>query len=253
MIRVRRPSNGPPILKRLGQKQTALDCAAYDRCPDDYHLGKEKFPKRFYFNDKEVKDLLMKVHHNKCCYCEMKLSTRAYLQVEHFRPKRGVRQTLGQTKDELPGYYWLAYCWKNLLLSCFDCNSTYKNTYFPLANPTKRVRSHHHDVAGERPLFVDPASQDPRRHIRFDLHTPIGKTTQGRMTVKGLGLRRPDFMEDKLHLLKLIHTHHRILGLTTNSENAELQAEARQFIESAKRPEAEFSSMVIDYVARLDM
>ena len=122
MIRVRRPNRGPAVLTRMGEKQTQLDCAAYEASPADYKSGQSSFPKRTYYNLREVKDLLMKVHHNKCCYCETKLWSRAYLHVEHFRPKSGVRRTLDQKKDDRPGYYWLAYCWKNLLPSCINCN-----------------------------------------------------------------------------------------------------------------------------------
>jgi hypothetical protein len=230
-----------------------LDCAAYDACPGDYHSGVGRFPKRKYYSASPVKDLLVKLHRSKCCYCEKRFS-RSNLHVEHFRPKSGVRQTLNQKKDELPGYYWLAYRWDNLLLSCHDCNSRCKGTRFPLANPRKRARSHHDDIGRERPLFVDPVGQEPRDHIRFDGDAPEGLTPQGRMTIDGIGLRRNALREDRLEKIAEIDKSLEIREIAAaHPEIPELRAvaeKARKFIEAAVQPDAEFSSMAIDYVAR---
>jgi hypothetical protein len=254
MIQISRPSKGPLSLQRSGEKQTRLDCAAYDINPDDYNSGRKSFDKRTYYNGKTVKDLLIRIHRSKCCYCEKRYLSRGYLHVEHFRPKSGVRQTNDQTKDELPGYYWLAYCWDNLLLSCLDCNCSYKRTLFPLANPKNRARSHRDDISRERPLFVDPVDQDPRDHVRFDDDLPTGITSQGVTTINKIGLRRVELREDRLALLKQIRVRQDILSFANaNPVNAELQAlakAAREYIDMAMQPDAEFSSMVIDYVTR---
>ena len=45
MIRLHR-DEAPPSLKRLGGKQTAVECAKYDSCPDDFRSGKARFRKR---------------------------------------------------------------------------------------------------------------------------------------------------------------------------------------------------------------
>lgn len=254
MIQISRQDNGPARLQFSGERLTLLDCAAYDASPHDYKSGEARFPQREYSAKKEVKDLLIKIHHSKCCYCEKKLWSLAYLHIEHFRPTRGVRQALDQRNDELPGYYWLAYRWENLLLSCHDCNSIYKKTYFPLANPTERARSHHDDVTRERPLLVDPVRQDPRDHIRFYDDLPTGITEQGSVTIKVIGLRRDALRQNRLSLLRLIDTFYAILQLPAEQPgNPQLQAMARTFIESAMQPDAKFSSMVSDYVVRLGL
>ena len=253
MIRIPRPGNGPASLKRWGERQTRLDCAAHDACPNDYRSGKKRFQKRDYYSTKTVKDVLVSIHNGKCCYCERKLWP-SYLHVEHFRPRSGVRQALDQKSDELPGYYWLAYRWENLLLACLDCNSRFKCTFFPLVNPIERARSHHDDVTRELPLFIDPVEEDPRIHIRFDGDTPEGHTPQGRMTIDGIGLRRESLKQDRLSKIAEIETLYDFLELAKENPGiAKLQAkakEARELIEAAKRPEAEFSSTVIDYVDR---
>jgi 5-methylcytosine-specific restriction endonuclease McrA len=254
MIRIPRSDKVPSSLKRSGERQTRLDCDAYDACPNDYCSGKESFQKREYYSKKHVKDLLVKMHNSKCCYCERKLWP-SYLHVEHFRPRYGVRQALDQRSDDLPGYYWLAYRWENLLLACLDCNSKFKRTFFPLVNPTERARSHHDDIGNESPLFVDPVGEDPRIHIRFDCDAPEGLTPQGRMTIDGIGLRRESLKQDRLAKIAEIETLYAFLELAAENPGiAKLQAkakEARERIEAAKQPEAEFSSMVRDYVERL--
>ena len=257
MIRIHRPGRVPARLKKLGEKQTRLDCEAYDASAVDYHSGSKKFPKRYYYNAQGVKDVLVAMHSSKCCYCEKRHTTRAYLHVEHFRPKSGFRQARKQTKDERPGYYWLAYRWENLLLSCHDCNSRYKRTFFPLSNPKKRARSHHIDIAEEHPVLVNPAEEDPYDHIRFDEDLPTGTSRRGRATIARLGLRRENLREDRLKLLGKVRRYVEIVELSAKHPNlAELQAialEFRDLISDAKQRDAEFSAMVIDFCARFGL
>jgi len=67
---------------------------------------------------------LKKVYHNKCGYCETEESAGAPWQVEHYRPKAKV------TEDaDHKGYYWIAYEWSNLLLSCAICNNKKRNRF----------------------------------------------------------------------------------------------------------------------------
>ena len=255
MIRINRPVGVPDRLKRLGERQTRLDCEAYDTSSDDYHSGNKGFPKRNYYSAPEVKDVLVEMHYSKCCYCEKRYTTRAYLHVEHFRPKSGFRQARKQTKDELPGYYWLAYRWENLLLSCHDCNSVYKRTFFPLSNSKKRARCHNDEIAEEHPVLVNPADEDPRDHIRFDEDLPTATSRRGCATIVRLGLRRPNLREDRLKLLGQIKRYHEIIELSAERlDDTELQAIALKFgkfISDAKQRDSDFSSMVIDYCTRV--
>lgn len=76
------------------------------------------------------KDWLLKhVFHNKCAYCETPVI--GFLgDAEHFRPKGRVRDT--KVIDH-PGYFWLAYHWKNLLPACEICNRySGKKDLFPV-------------------------------------------------------------------------------------------------------------------------
>ncbi|MEO1032852.1 MAG: hypothetical protein AAFX55_15690, partial [Bacteroidota bacterium] len=104
-----------------------------------------------------VKDALKDMCNNKCAYCESSFLHVYYGDIEHFRPKKFV----GTKKDQkIPGYYWLANDWNNLLLSCLFCNQAKtqmieredelikitlgKQNQFPLSNQTlyNRTRSH---------------------------------------------------------------------------------------------------------------
>lgn len=100
----------------------------------------------------DIKAALNNIYHGKCAFCETKSES---MHVEHFRPKRG-------------GYYWLAYSWDNLLLSCPTCN-TNKSDVFPLAKGRTKVSfvNNGHNIlnintlsAGydqsELPLLVNP-------------------------------------------------------------------------------------------------
>ena len=252
MIQIIRTNLVPPLLERRGTRQTELDCLAYVRTPHEYQSGDKHFTDKRYYSHKTVKAALTSMHHEKCCYCESKYGTPAYLHVEHFRPKSAVRQNRA-SRDEWPGgYYWLAYSWANLLLACFACNTTHKSTLFPLQNPTQRARSHTHDLNREQELLVNPVSQDPRDHIRFVGDAPIAQTEQGHHTIEVLGLRRPPLTDARLEHLCTIDILGKIVKLPPDPENQSLQEEARTRLEQFMRPTAQFSSMVIDHVMAND-
>jgi uncharacterized protein (TIGR02646 family) len=259
MIRIIRPNPAPINLTRIGQAKTLRDCAAYDANPGDYLSGLLRFAnteldrrrQRATYGAKPVKRVLVLAHGSKCCYCETKYEDPRHLDIEHFRPKVGVRQSSSHP-TEYPGYYWLAYDWDNLLLSCEACNSDHKRTFFPLANPRYRARNHHDDLTVERPQLVNPVRTDPRHHIRFQDETPYHKTRKGRITIEVIGLRRPALREARfkylaelkrnIEIVKVAKIYPRIRRLNA------LAVEAQAFINSASLPSAPFSSMTMDYL-----
>ena len=137
-----------------------------------------------------------------CAFCESKIGHVAYGDVEHFRPKAGFRQ---RPTDPLtkPGYYWLAYEWANLLLSCQICNQRHKRNLFPLQAPEARARSHRDDVGRERPLLIDPSKADPERHISFrsEVAYAVEGSVLGKTTIEALGLNREVLRERRMELL----------------------------------------------------
>ena len=251
MIRIHRTNSAPANLRRLGSRQTESDCAAYEESPQQYRSHRQRFPDKEYYKKNYVKDILMRMHHKKCCYCETKRYTPSDLHVEHFRPKGAVRQSRADD-NKYPGYYWLKYCWDNLLLACPDCN-TCKNTVFPLEKPAQRARSHNDDLTRERERFVNPAAEDPRDHIRFVEDLPVARTERGRHTIEELGLRRSALTEQRRECIEAVKMAIVIIenaGAMPFPDNDALQNKARRIVEQAVQSDAAFSSMMIDFLAQ---
>ena len=243
MIKIHRNHPAPAGLVRNGSRQTEHDCAAYDQSPEDYRSGTKRFHDRDYYRTEEVKDALLAIHHGKCCYCEKRLERRE-LQVEHFRPKRAVRQLSGVT-EERPGYFWLAYCWDNLFLACAACNGE-KGTTFPLEAPRQRARSHYDDLALEGAELVNPADDEPRDHIYFKEEVPCYWTPKGRRTIEVLDLRRDDLRELRFSYLKKMKLLSFMLGHSVDQNQTDCVRKVVCVLRDAMREGAKFSSMVID-------
>lgn len=84
--------------------------------------NKHDFKSKVY-RDGTLKELETLYHH-KCGYCETDTTAGAPMQVEHYRPKAEVTK-----EKEHEGYYWIAYEWSNLLLSCSRCNNKKRNQF----------------------------------------------------------------------------------------------------------------------------
>lgn len=110
----------------------------------------------------ELKHGLADVFHDKCWYCENKI-TRSDNAVDHFRPK-------GRVSDALNahiGYRWLAFDRSNFRYACTFCNSRRTNVAggtaggkadrFPLLDEAQRVYAKGPTVA-ERPALLDPCA-----------------------------------------------------------------------------------------------
>ena len=247
MIRVERPAQAPEILLGDGQYEANRNRERYDEDAERYRAGTTKFDfDRDIYAHPSVKSALLAAQHGKCCYCESKFRGTSYGAVEHFRPKGAVRTGHGMPRLH-PGYYWLAYEWENLLVSCEVCNTS-KETLFPLMDESRRARSHHDPIDGEAPVFVDPASEDPADHIRFRRAEVVHRTDRGLRTIKGFGLRRNELetaREEHLELLEALYA----VTMELDDEVAPASVEAaRELLSEKIRPEAEFGAMVRDYL-----
>ena len=255
MICIKKPVRSPRILTTKGAEQTQKDCAAYDIHPSDYRSGSKKFDfgKNIYSAD-SVKNALLKAQHYKRCYCESWLyhpvlhRSRPNKTVDHFRPKGAVQQST-ELLIEYPGYYWLAYDWNNLLMSCGPCNSSAKRNLFPLMDNKGRARNHHAPLEAEHPLFINPAAENPREHLRFRGETPEPITRKGQATIEGLGLRKYD--EERRRKLDFLRVLRFIVesgkGSTDPKEQDDVE-DARKRLAAAVLPEAEYSAMAQDFL-----
>lgn len=251
MIKIRKTKK-PRKLAKDGVAKTDLHRTEYDKEPEKYRSGKKKLEvekNKNIYGSKCIREILEKSHYNKCCYCESRFSSTSFGRVEHFRPKNGVKQSV-RDSIEYPGYYWLAYAWENLYYSCEICNNK-KGNLFPLDDNSKRARDHHDDIDLERPLLVDPGgAEDPRNHIGFYQEIPIGKSKQGRVTIEILCLDRRCLNEARKERLEVLKRFHDIVRLSPYfTDEPQLAQKAKDFLDSAVKACAEFSSMAQDLLA----
>jgi hypothetical protein len=132
------------------------------------------------YNVPAIKDALYLVQEKKCAWCERR---RDYSSspVDHFRPKDGAwRHKRGAAKRQDRGHYWwLTWTWTNLLFVCPRCNDPgHKANYFPLTSSSSALAPPRRPYRGrpgpaffrtssERPLLIDPATDDPLDHITW--------------------------------------------------------------------------------------
>ena len=176
----------------------------------------------------------------RCAYCESPISGTQHGDLDHFRPKSEVTHaddslvclTDASTGEERhhPGYYWLAYHWRNLVPSCIGCNRPAnlkdqklgKRSRFPVEGQHARNEAELHN---ERPLLINPAEEDPAPHLKVDLSTGYMQhlTTRGEMCVRifGLNLRDlPDMRNQVMDQVRLLR-----IKLQHSDSKLELQAD----------------------------
>jgi hypothetical protein len=252
-----------------GMKRTQLDCKFYDNPPRKYITGKVSFPKVTRSVYQLAKDKLNESHYFKCCYCEKKFDYKGELDVEHFRPTRFSKQSKNGKEFSLV-YFWLAYDWDNLLLSCPTCNRVYKGNLFPLENPARRAEPQVRNITHELPTFINPSKECPRKHITFVNETPASKCRRGKETIQGLGLRRRQLFEDRLEHLDKIRSYLkdiemwadfvRLVGeenIQANPKTTRLLKHHEEkglkailFLQDSIKKDAKFSSMAQDFLAQ---
>ena len=189
------------------------------------------------------------MQHGKCCFCESKIAHVAEGDVEHFRPKKAVLED-GQLKR--PGYYWLAYNWENLLLSCELCNRREKGNKFPIDGT--RAETPEDDLGQEHPLFIDPAgTDDPETLISF---TDLGRAIavdgnrRGQTTIQELGLNRDPLQERRQKQVQDVEAQLTIKRLAASLQDVDELARAEQKLEQYTRDQAEYAALSRAFLKR---
>jgi uncharacterized protein (TIGR02646 family) len=246
VIRIDKPKSAPAKLTKEGKIKTDSHIQEYNQNPQDYQSGKKKFSfSSDIYGHSSVKQALIQAQHKKCCFCERLVGDDG--DVEHFRPKSAYSQQKGK-KFERPGYYWLAYSWDNLYLSCSPCNSRQKKNLFPLVDPAKRAQSNNNNITLEEPLFVNPAQEDPSQHIGFRGEVPysIPGSIKGKSTIQILKLNRDILNDARLRHLKTQRNLYNIIQLASqkpqDQEWQDLAADAEKTLQDAISDQAEFSA-----------
>jgi uncharacterized protein (TIGR02646 family) len=250
MIHIRKSATVPRTLLGKGTRAATAFRKAFAADRAGYRSGAKEFDfDRDIYAAGDVKLALRTDQSDECAFCEAKILHVTPGDVEHFRPKRGVRQARHDPLA-LPGYYWLAYDWSNLLLACSNCNSRHKGNLFPLVDPKKRCGSHRKRLSDEQPLFINPAETDPAPHIEFTGETahPRAGSLHGRTTIDELSLNRTELVEHRLTLLRILQEladaceQLKAVSRPTKTQLASITGiEAR--LTEAKLPAAEYSAM----------
>ena len=218
----------PDVLTTTGKAaRTALE-ARYQQGERDFKSV--DFDKSIY-GHKDVKDSLIDIQGYKCCFCESKIGHIDDGDVEHFRPKAGWVQD--EEPINKPGYFWLAYEWDNLLLSCGKCNQRFKKNYFPLGNNV-RALSHHDSIDNEEPMFIHPGSENAEMFIIFNEEMPkeVDGNVRGYLTIKKLQLDRGALNEQRKSKLDMVRDIYDLAkGFHDNYPESEWAKEGKRRIE----------------------
>lgn len=241
MIRIRRPAVTPNALLANGRQRRDEHIADHARGESSFTFDRD------VYGHVEVKAALRGAQHDKCGFCESKVSHVAFGDVEHFRPKAAYRRTRGEALIS-PGYFWLAYEWTNLLFACEPCNRRYKGSLFPLVDEATRVRTPTDDLGQETPMFIDPTAEDPTTHIGFREEFPyaIGGSARGEATWRALGLDRAELAERRRERLETVRLLRRAAGALKRKRDAaskslakEIETNLEQWVEDS----AEYAAM----------
>ena len=150
--------------------------------------------------------------YGKCVYCESDVLVNQPGDIEHWRPKNRVTDEKGciikiETEDGTtvshPGYYWLAYEWRNLLLACADCNRPSKaktdrrigkSDQFPVEDFRATKMG---EESQESPILLNPVEEDPAAHLEVDdTGVIIAKTDRGQKCIDIFGLNDREALRD---------------------------------------------------------
>lgn len=124
---------------------------------------------------KNIKPVLAQIFNHKCWYTEAP-QQGADVDVDHFRPKKRVQETLsaGSPHD---GYWWLAFRLDNYRFSCIVANRRRtdvetgltggKADHFPLCEETKRAKTPACDMEEEQPILLDPLKATDVQLLQF--------------------------------------------------------------------------------------
>jgi uncharacterized protein (TIGR02646 family) len=161
---------------------------------------------------------MAEISEGKCWYVECR-NDGCDDDVDHFRPKLAV-----QEDPSHPGYYWLAFAWKNLRLSCHRANRPRihpetevtggKADHFPLLNPDLRARTPSDRWQDEVPVLLDPTNPMDPSLLAFGLdgavdlapHCKGNAVAEARFVASRelLHLDWPEFREARLRLFRRV-------------------------------------------------
>jgi hypothetical protein len=141
-----------------------------------------------------------RVSWEKCWYTECK-SPGADNDIDHFRPKLGVKED-----QDHPGYYWLAFDWRNMRLSCQRANRPRRDPdtkavggkadHFPLLADGIRATGPADNLGVEHPALLDPMNPGDPALLSFKPNGEIDLSPE----FKGMAVAEAKFESSRLYL-----------------------------------------------------
>jgi uncharacterized protein (TIGR02646 family) len=273
MIKIKR-GEAPEIFTRkngpaLREKEQAEKFFSTDPLPEG------GFVFNFYSRNKnKYKDILVKIFHARCAYCECFVLAGNRGDIEHFRPKGRYIRRDGSISEH--GYYWLAADWNNLYLSCTNCNqqtsfdildtkdptivkrrTAGKMEQFALADEKYRRDLHTQRLEEEEPyrLLIDPCRDEPEVLLEFTDNGILRPRQQqgieydkASYSIDTYVLQRDILVKTRrekyLQVMNKIHTVDKFLGYVMN--------DIRDGVQS-RRHEEDKEQLQTDFLLLLDM
>lgn len=175
------------------------------------------------WNQRYIKDTLMAMSRQKCCFCECKLGEESkYIEVEHFHHK-------ALYPDEV-------VTWTNLLPACRRCNGA-KGQHDTKVSP-----------------IIDPTQEDPRDHLGLRNYRLRSKGQLGQTTIDVLDLNDTErlvfprlelaeAMQNSLErLLELASEYSNGTATSTKRKNQVYRGTRSLLLEAS--PQSEYSSVM---------
>ncbi len=222
MIKVNRPAS-PKYLARYAQKWTDELLAAIQQHTQSGEKPSDSLWNKY--NKAYVRNTLKEMFHDKCAYCESKITHVTYPHIEHYRPKK-----------KYPQY---TFEWQNLLLACSICNgSAHKGDKFPLK-----------DGNVDKPLLLNPCDDDPGQHLEFEQARVVFLSERGQKTRNLLGLNRDELFDRRRELLHYLDYIRRTVEDYERNGNQAMAQQGQALLNMATSVEAEYTAMVRQFMA----
>lgn len=191
----------PPVLLRLGERWRAS------------YLESDGATKPW--NHAEIKAALIAETDGRCAYCEARMLTVSYGDIEHFYPR-----------EHFPA---LVVSWENLILACSRCNG-HKSSKF---------------LAGME--FINPFAEDPREHLFFIGPMVTNLSDRGLYTINELALNEIPRVEGRMRAISNIER------LVARANQTPEQATRRYLADliSKVAADSEYSMAVASYLSAL--
>ncbi len=224
---------------RVAQQQVIND---YRNNPIPFLNGQYTFNADFGYD--QFREALVKCQGPKCCFCEKPIYNGT---IEHFRPKAGWKQVAGPLTR--PGYYWLAYSWANMLISCTECNQgDQKGNLFPVlgvraTTPSMALHLENHEI-------INPTEDEPSVDITFQGSIPIHLSPRGKLNIDMFKLDiRGDVASIRKDKYDLYFTLKQISELQPVAHITQARIdEAKRKIAQAKNRKQPFAGMILENI-----